>query len=71
MLYGQQTVLLFKLKQKISRMIMQMLLKKDLIHQIMNAVDHYLQEKIKKVIGLKKDELGVKIMKIFDWEISK
>ena len=48
-----------------------MLLKKDLIHQIMNAVDHYLQEKIEKVIGLMKDELGVKIMKIFDWEIFK
>ena len=50
---------------------MQMLLKKDLIHQIMNAADYYLQEKIKKVIGLMKDELGVKIMKIFDWEIFK
>ena len=31
------------------------MLKKDLIHQIMNVIDH------KKVIGLMKDELGVKI----------
>ena len=28
--------------------IADMMLKKDLIHQIMNAIDHYLQEKIKK-----------------------
>ena len=38
------------------------MLKKDLIHQIMNAIDDYLHEKIKKVIGLMKDELGGKIM---------
>ena len=30
--------------------------KKDLVHQIMSAIDHYLRQKIKKVIGLMKDE---------------
>ena len=58
-----QTVLLLILKAKIFMKILQMMLKKDLIHQIMNAIpliaiDHYLQEKNKKVIGLMKDELG-------------
>ena len=33
-----------------------MMLKKDLIHQIMNLMDHYLQEKNKKMIRLMKDE---------------
>ena len=29
------------------------------------SIDHYLQEKIKRVIGLMKDELGGKIMREF------
>ena len=48
-----QTVLLLILKHKISMRILPMMLKKDLIYQIMsatslNAIDHYLHEKIKK-----------------------
>ena len=35
--------------------------KKDLIHQIMNMIDNYLKERIKKVIGLMKDKLGGKL----------
>ena len=35
---------------------------KDLKHQIIKSADHFLQEGIKKVIGLMKDELGGKIM---------
>ena len=31
----------------------------------MNVIDHYLQERIKKVIRLMKDELGGKIMTEF------
>ena len=31
----------------------------------MNQTDHYLKEKIKKVIDLRKDELGGEIMKEF------
>ena len=41
------------------------MLKKDLIHQIIKFIDHSLQEKIKKVIGLTKDELGGKMMTKF------
>ena len=33
--------------------------------QILNQADHYLKKKIKKVIGLMKNELGGKIMKEF------
>ena len=33
---------------------------KDLIHQIMKSIDHYLKEREKKVIGLMKDKLGRK-----------
>ena len=33
----------------------------------MGSEDHYLKEKIKKVIELMKDELGTKIMKKFVW----
>ena len=36
------------LKQKISVKILQMMLKKDLIDQIMKSMDHYLLERIKK-----------------------
>ena len=48
-----QTVLLLILKHKISMRILPMMSKKDLIYQIMsatslNAIDHYLHEKIKK-----------------------
>ena len=37
------------------------MLKRDLILQIMNQKDHYLEEKNKEVTGLKKDELCRKI----------
>ena len=39
------------------------MLKLDLILQIMKQMGHYQREKIKKVIGLIKDELGGKIIK--------
>ena len=45
-----QTVLLLILKQKISVKILHKMLKKDLIHQITNAIDYYLKEKIKKLL---------------------
>ena len=35
---------------KISMKILQMILRNDLIHKIMNAIDHYLQEKTKKLL---------------------
>ena len=41
------------------------MLKQDLVLQIMNWTDHYLKEKIKKVIELMKDELGGIIMTVF------
>ena len=41
------------------------MLQLDLIHQIMHQIDHYLKEKIKKVIGLMKEKLGGKIMTEF------
>ena len=43
------------------------MLKKSLIHQIMvmNVIDHFLKEKIKKMIGLMKNELGGKIIAEF------
>ena len=36
--------------------------KQDLILQIMKLIDHYLKDKIRKVVGLMKDELGGKLM---------
>ena len=36
------------LKQKISTKMLLTMLKKDLIHQIMKSIDHYLQERIKR-----------------------
>ena len=57
-----ETTSLFILKLKLFIKILEMILKKDLIHQIMKSTDHYLQEKIKKVIELMKDELRGKIM---------
>ena len=42
-----------------------MMFKTDLIHQILKSIDHYPQERIKKKIGLMKDELGGKIMTEF------
>ena len=53
-----QIVLSFILKLKIFVMILQMKLKKDLIHQIIKLIDHSLQVKI----GLIKDELSGNIM---------
>ena len=44
-----QTALLLILKVKIFMNTLQMMLKKDSIHQIMNSTDHCLQEKIKKL----------------------
>ena len=38
------------------------MLKLDLILEILNQIDHYQKEKIIKVIGLMKNELGGKIM---------
>ena len=42
--------------------ILQKILELDLMLQIMNQIDHCLNEKIKKEIGLMKGELGEKIM---------
>ena len=46
--YMDTESLLFMLKLRMFMKILQMMLKKDLIHQIMKSTDHYLQEKIKK-----------------------
>ena len=46
--YMDTESLLFILKLRMFMKILQMMLKKDLIHQIMKSTDHYLQEKIKK-----------------------
>ena len=43
-----RTVLSLILKQKISMKILQMMLKKDLIHQIMKSIDHCLKERKNK-----------------------
>ena len=42
------TALLFKLKPKIFMKILQMMLKTDMIHQIMKLIDHCQKEWIKK-----------------------
>ena len=47
------------------------MLKKDLTLTILKQIDHYLQEKIKKVTGLMKDELGGETMKKNCWIKSK
>ena len=63
--YMDTDSLLFVLKLRMFMKILQIMLKKDLIHQIMESIDQYLQEKIKNVIGLMKVELGGKIMTEF------
>ena len=52
------TALLLILKLKMFMKILQIMLKKDLIYQIMKLVDLLPTGKNKKVIGLMKDELG-------------
>ena len=44
---------------------LQKMFKQDLILQIMKQIDHYLKDKIRKVVGLMKDELGGKLMAKF------
>ena len=44
---------------------LQMMSKKDFIHQIVKSIDHYKKKKTKKVIGLTKNELGERIMTEF------
>ena len=58
-----QAALLFILKLRMFMEILQMMLGKDLIHQTMKSIDHYLQGK--NVIGFMKNELGGKIMTEF------
>ena len=41
----------FILKLKIFMKILQMMLKKDMIHQIIKSIDHYLKENMKKRLG--------------------
>ena len=51
------------IKQKAFMQILQKILKQDLILQVMNQKD--LDKKIKKIIGLMKDEFGGKVMRQF------
>ena len=46
---------------------LQKMLELNLILQIMDQIQHWLKTKIKKVIGLMKDELGRKIIKKTLW----
>ena len=46
--YMDQVVLLFILKLKMFMKTFPMMLKKDLIHEIMKSIDHCLQERIKQ-----------------------
>ena len=43
--YKDKIALLFIIKLRMFMKILQMMLKKDLIHQIMKSIDHYLQDK--------------------------
>ena len=52
------TALLLILKLRMFMNKLQMMLKKDVIHQIMKVIDHCQQKSNKKVIGLMKDKLG-------------
>ena len=45
--------------------ILQIMLKKDFIHQIMKLIVHYQKEKNIKIIGLMNNELGRKIITKF------
>ena len=60
-----QTASLFMQKQMMFTKTLLKKLKQDLTLQILNQKDHYLKEKIKKVIGLMKNDLSGQIMKEF------
>ena len=52
------------IKSEDSTKVLQMMSKKDMIHQIMKLIDHYQKEWIKKSDWIK-DKLGVKIITEF------
>ena len=52
-------------KQMTFTKILQKILKKDLILPVLKQIDHYKQEKIKKVIVLMKHELGGQMINFF------
>ena len=60
-----QKALLFILKLKMFMSILQMMLKKGLIHHVMKSIDQCLLEKTKKLIALIEDEIGGKTMTEF------
>ena len=64
-------VSLYTQKQMIFIKILQNMLKLGLIFQIMNQIDHCLKGKIKKVVGLMKNELGGELIKRFVGQRSK